>query len=97
MAGRVNRSTEAVVARRSRGGAADRRIGWIAALIAVGVTTACTTADPPMETPGATNEQELYGLAERDPVIAVRKATGKLEYRALSADQFVGVQPCSGL
>lgn len=96
MAGRVNRSTWAVVARRSQG-AADRRIGWIAALIAVGVTTACTTAEPPMETPSATNAQELYGLAERDPVIAVRKASGKLEYRGLSADQFVGVQPCSGL
>lgn len=50
-----------------------------------------------METPSATNAQELYGLAERDPVIAVRKASGKLEYRGLSADQFVGVQPCSGL
>lgn len=36
-------------------------------------------------------------MGERDPVIAVRKATGKLEYRALSADQFVGVQPCSVL
>ena len=36
-------------------------------------------------------------MGERDPVIAVRKAPGKLEYRALTTDQFVGVQPCSGL
>lgn len=50
-----------------------------------------------METPSATNAQELYGLAERDPVIAVRKAPGKLEYRTITDDQFVGVQPCSGL
>ncbi|MCC6900578.1 MAG: thrombospondin type 3 repeat-containing protein [Polyangiaceae bacterium] len=36
-------------------------------------------------------------MGERDPVIAVRSASGKVEYRTLTANQFVGPLPCSGL
>ncbi len=36
-------------------------------------------------------------MGEHDPVIAVRKATGKLEYRTLTPSLFVGHTPCSSL
>ena len=36
-------------------------------------------------------------MGEHDPVIAVGKGPGKIEYRALSAAVFAGPQPCSAL